>query len=304
MHQSKITDFEKPPSGYVIEVTVEGLKEDVERVTRIIDSKPSIRQYEKYGRYSTSLVDDRVGSWSELMALLGYERPKTGPQEREYTNEELLEELKRISDLLGKSPSRTDVDEHALVSKSLYHYRFGSFNRAKKLAGLETVGVGGEHAYIGDLIDEMIDVAIEVGRTPYKRDMEKKGEFSPATYQRKFGSWSEAHKIAGLPARRAGQKLGYGYVESVRNYGSNWKEQRSKAIERDRYTCQSCGGHINELRDGQTTGLEVHHIVPIREFDEPEDANFQENLITLCSSCHHKAEGSKPAVDADTLSGR
>jgi len=304
MHQPKITDFPKPPSGHDIEVTVDVIEQDIRRVGRIVNERPSIREYQKYGKYSKTLITDRLGGWADALEKAGYERRESGPSDPEYTDDELLEELVRISEEVGESPSRSQIDKHAPVSKSLYHHRFGSLNRAKELVGLKTVDVGGERPHVGELIDAMIELAVDVGRTPYKKDMEENGPFSAATYQRRFGSWSEAHEIAGLPPRRAGRKLGFGYVERVRDYGSNWKEQRNKAIERDRYRCQSCGDHINELRDEESSGLEVHHIVPIREFDEPEDANFQENLITLCSKCHHKVEGAQPMVDAETLAGR
>jgi 5-methylcytosine-specific restriction endonuclease McrA len=39
------------------------------------------------------------------------------------------------------------------------------------------------------------------------------------------------------------------------------------------------------------TELHVHHIIPLREFDEPEEANTLSNLVTVCTSCHGEVEG-------------
>lgn len=60
--------------------------------------------------------------------------------------------------------------------------------------------------------------------------------------------------------------------------GPDWKPQREKALQRDKYTCQYCG-----KQDGI---LEVHHKVPFRVSHN----NQLKNLITLCQQCHHEAE--------------
>lgn len=76
-------------------------------------------------------------------------------------------------------------------------------------------------------------------------------------------------------------------------YGPNWRSQRKKARERDNHTCQICGATREEL--GRE--LDVHHVKAFREFGYIKDenknyraANRLDNLISLCSSCHHKVE--------------
>jgi hypothetical protein len=78
-----------------------------------------------------------------------------------------------------------------------------------------------------------------------------------------------------------------GGQERHRHYGQNWDEQRGAALERDGHECHMCG--ISEK-------LNVHHKVPIRNFDRDEDgwyrrANALDNLITLCLSCHMTVHG-------------
>lgn len=68
---------------------------------------------------------------------------------------------------------------------------------------------------------------------------------------------------------------------SLNYYGANWLKMRRRVVERDQM-CRIC-----RLQDGR---LEVHHIVPIKEFENPEDANREDNLILLCSKCHHNVE--------------
>ena len=68
------------------------------------------------------------------------------------------------------------------------------------------------------------------------------------------------------------------YVDGKRpSYLILWKKTRSEVLKRDHYTCQNCG---NKER------LEVHHITPYRISKD----NSLNNLVTLCKSCHLKAE--------------
>lgn len=71
--------------------------------------------------------------------------------------------------------------------------------------------------------------------------------------------------------------------------GESWLEARSAARKRDKYTCQDCGKTRSQLKRCP----DVHHIVPFRLFgmDKHGEANDLSNLISLCMSCHHKAEG-------------
>lgn len=71
-------------------------------------------------------------------------------------------------------------------------------------------------------------------------------------------------------------------------YGPNWQEQRRKARERDKHTCQLCDKTRREI--GKE--IDVHHIVAFREFglERYKEANKLSNLITFCHSCHIKVE--------------
>lgn len=65
---------------------------------------------------------------------------------------------------------------------------------------------------------------------------------------------------------------------------SRWRRKSIEVMRRDLYLCRYC------LACGEitTSSLSVHHIVPLSEdFDRRLDDN---NLITLCSACHERAE--------------
>jgi DEAD/DEAH box helicase domain-containing protein len=67
-------------------------------------------------------------------------------------------------------------------------------------------------------------------------------------------------------------------------YGTDWPRIRDAVRERDGYTCQVCGAPEG------ARAHHVHHKVPFRNFERPQDANRPENLLTLCPACHQRAE--------------
>lgn len=72
----------------------------------------------------------------------------------------------------------------------------------------------------------------------------------------------------------------------VEYYGPSWYQQREEALERDGRQCVICGKGKEEI--GRSP--DVHHIVPVRCFDEKDSAHQLGNLITLCREHHFKAE--------------
>jgi DEAD/DEAH box helicase domain-containing protein len=80
--------------------------------------------------------------------------------------------------------------------------------------------------------------------------------------------------------------------EQVQDRGPNWPQQRNLARQRDGHRCRWCGA-------GEMAGARhhVHHVRPFREFAwRPGEntnyalANDLDNLITLCPTCHRRAE--------------
>jgi len=74
-------------------------------------------------------------------------------------------------------------------------------------------------------------------------------------------------------------------------YGEGWSAVRRAALERDGYECVVCGTGRDEL--GRNP--DVHHLVPVRRFvDSPDheaaDAHRLTNVVSLCVTCHRKAD--------------
>jgi 5-methylcytosine-specific restriction endonuclease McrA len=76
---------------------------------------------------------------------------------------------------------------------------------------------------------------------------------------------------------------------SFRNTAA-WQRKREEIKERDLHLCKLC------LSNGKVTSrtLEVHHIIPVNTDDKLRLDD--DNLITLCSSCHALVEGNSELV--------
>lgn len=80
----------------------------------------------------------------------------------------------------------------------------------------------------------------------------------------------------------------WGYQKGI-NYG--FENTKAMVLNRDNYTCQYCRGKHKDSR------LEVHHII----FRSNGGSDDQENLITLCHTCHKALHGGRINPD---FSGR
>jgi len=76
--------------------------------------------------------------------------------------------------------------------------------------------------------------------------------------------------------------------------GERWEKARNAALARDR-VCQDCGTGDN---------LHVHHIRPVRTFDDYGEAHDLNNLVVLCQHCHPEWEGRRDRPNALDDGGR
>ena len=134
------------------------------------------------------------------------------------------------------------------------------------------------------LIDELQRVAWLLDKTSVSRsDMGKHGLFDPRPYYRAFGSWTNAHVVAGLvpiPKNNKGwkykRKQGHGYK---REYVNN--ALKVAVFQRDRHKCVLCGASpaIDE-----NVVLNFDHIRPVALNGK----TTYWNLWILCFKCNMK----------------
>ncbi|WP_336363176.1 homing endonuclease associated repeat-containing protein [Halalkalicoccus salilacus] len=128
-------------------------------------------------------------------------------------DDELLTELQRLANKLGTTPKVQDMRDHGAFTAKTYQNRFGSWTDALAAAGFEPNKRGPAKIPTDALVEELQQLADELGTTPTKTDMANHGRFSAKVYQERFDSWNDAIMAAGLsvnsqqPAELAADEL-------------------------------------------------------------------------------------------------
>ncbi|HYY33339.1 MAG TPA: hypothetical protein VE693_07100 [Gaiellaceae bacterium] len=107
------------------------LRDSAQRLGR----SPTMREFERDRRTHVhpQTVIERFGSWNAAKRRAGL------TTRRHATREELLDELRRLGDDLGRPPTGADLLRHraTMHSKSLYWHVFGSLRNALREAGFD-----------------------------------------------------------------------------------------------------------------------------------------------------------------------
>ncbi|MFC7009144.1 homing endonuclease associated repeat-containing protein [Halalkalicoccus salilacus] len=110
----------------------------------------------------------------------------------------LVEELQRLADELGTTPTKVEMRDQGKFSPKVYQEQFGSWNDAVMAAELPVNTQQPAELSDKELITELQRLADELESTPKMTDMRDHGKHSPTTYHTRFGSWNAALEAAGL----------------------------------------------------------------------------------------------------------
>lgn len=116
-----------------VRITREELLEELERLYEQFDAPPTRWTIRFYGVYSTTPYDREFDGWQA--ALTAADIPTSRYR---ISTDELVEELRRVADELGRPPTGPDIEEHAAYSSSTYYNRFGTLPSAHAAAGLDS----------------------------------------------------------------------------------------------------------------------------------------------------------------------
>lgn len=148
---------------------------------------------------SSSAMARRFDSWSDAVEQAGV-GDDTNPipgRPQEYSEEDLLRLLRMCDDEHGKVTQRVFNEDDMFPSPTIVRQRFGSWSEAKSEAGLDS-----DHRkkYDKDEMLELLQKAAEEidGNVSANKLSSHDGSPAPETYQRKFGTWSEAKDKAGV----------------------------------------------------------------------------------------------------------
>jgi Homing endonuclease associated repeat len=153
---------------------------------------------------------------------------------KRYSDDQILDELRASAERLGRSPTMREfaADPATSVHPQTVIEHFGSWNRAKRLAGL----VPRRFATREELLGVLRELGEELGRVPNARDIDtRKGSMpSKSLYWHTFGSLTNALREAGFDVPVGEERLERAVeqgVELARQLGrlpkfADWAEAR------------------------------------------------------------------------------
>ena len=117
---------------------------------------------------------------------------------KRYTDEEILGQLRACAEALGRSPTMREFEAHegSTVHPQTVIERFGSWNRAKRAAGL----VPRRFATKEELLQCLRVLGDRIGRVPTSKDIDEHRGLVPSKslYWHTFGSLTNALRDAGF----------------------------------------------------------------------------------------------------------
>lgn len=109
--------------------------------------------------------------------------------------QELIDEVCRLANELGRVPKVRDLRERGQYSVSGFYNEFNGWNDALEAAGL--LPNRGYDVSRDALLDAITELAEELGSPPTREDMMRQGRFSANPFYREFDSWNDALEAAG-----------------------------------------------------------------------------------------------------------
>jgi hypothetical protein len=192
-----LTEMGITPKGTV---TADQLIEDIQRVAEVVGGAPTFAQYQQHGEYSSGSVYNIFGSYIEAVREAGH----TPVIEQTVTREELREDILRVADIVGGTPTQKEYTEHGEYNSSTVAYHHGTWNDFIIDIGLVPTRNIPREQLIEDIkrVGEVID---QGGAT--MQQYQQHGNFSTQTVFNEFGSWGDGLRAAGyLPNEKPTDK--------------------------------------------------------------------------------------------------
>lgn len=114
------------------EFSYEELRDQFQKATSELGDTPTQEEMRALG-YSTGPFKRKFGSWNEAISTYGHE-PNS---QRNIDKQNLLDEIQRLAEDLGRPPSASEMDELGEYAAATYSNRFKSWTRAVEKAGFE-----------------------------------------------------------------------------------------------------------------------------------------------------------------------
>ena len=287
--------------------TVE-FENEIRRVADLLAVTPlKKREFDKESKVHSSTVIRRFGSWQAGLDAAGRGHLYGGgvvtekmraQKGRDLRDEDLLAELRRISQALGRNNlTIDDINSHSIVGTGIFRKRFGTTRVAMERAGL-TVRPQSRRYTDDECFENLFEVWRHYGRRPSFSEINRSpSRVGGEAYIRRFGTWMKASEafvvrvnaepdsapspIATPTSREVSpSEEPHGPINDIRDERRDVPlGLRFRVLSRDRFKCVLCGDN-----PAKNPGCDLHvdHINPWSRGGKTEVGN----LRTLCSQCN------------------
>jgi hypothetical protein len=281
---------------------------EIRRVADLLGVTPlKKREFDKESKVHSSTVIRRFGSWRAGLEAAGRgqlygggavtEKMRT-QKGRDLRDEDLLAELRRIAQALGRNDlTIDDINSHSIVGQGIFRKRFGTTRIAMERAGL-TVRPQSRRYTDDECFENLYEVWRHYGRRPSFSEINgPPSKVGGEAYIRRFGTWMKAlaafvERVNAEPdstpspiATPSSREVspGEGSPEPINGTRDERRDVplglRFRVLSRDRFKCVLCGDHPARNLD---CDLHVDHVTPWSKGGRTEF----ENLRTLCVQCN------------------
>ncbi len=279
--------------------------DEIKRVDVIVGKELLTRKdYDEHGKITSGTIQKRLGGWQKALnvAKLGHKysgrtvSEKMRKQNKNLTDKEILKELRTAAEKLDKNYiSQEEIkDNSEMISASTVIYRFGSWSKGLKKAGLQ-LSPYGKRFTENEYYENLLNVWTHCGRQPFLREMaEHPSAITPSAYESRFGSWRKALEAFINKMDKKDDELEQKEITSVVKEPEEEIKKisvpsedrheiklglRYKILSRDKFKCIKCG--TSPATDPKCK-LHIDHIIPFSKGGK----TILDNLQTLCEKCN------------------
>lgn len=231
---------------------------DIQKVAAIYGRAPSCNEYLQHGSYGANTFYTKFGGWRAAVEEAGLDMDI--PPGVDASDSDLIDDLVRVTELLGKTPSQVEYEEHGKYSKSTLYRRFNGWNDAIERAGLEVnESKPGYYATDDEIIEDLDRVLSKYKSAVPAQVYDEDGRYSWQTVTRRFGSWPKALRAAGYEPLR-----GYWDKDRSVHWDSYWEYEIANILddigfnwERQHYFETDCANYLADFIIEEFVILEV-----------------------------------------------
>lgn len=266
-------------------ITNEELLEDLIKVSEKLKSENvTINDYDKIGKYNSSSLRRRFGSWAKCLELANLKSVKNNYSE--ISKQDYLNDINIVAKKLNKNTlSAKEYDLNGKYNSTKIRRIFKTWNNALKEAHL--FYKISKNLTEEELFTNLLNVWQKLGRQPYYQDMHKPLSICSAKpYVSKYGSWYKALEtfIEYGNKNEPNKTMVEEPIAEEKSYKHKTPRNinlrlRYKVLQRDNFKCVLCGR--SPAKDSSIE-LQVDHIIPWSKGGE----TILENLRTTCFECN------------------